>query len=60
VPDTAPARLEAAAANRLRRLNVVVGAVHALQAFILLAIAAAASLPITASLLTGPDRKSVE
>jgi hypothetical protein len=38
----------------LRRLNVIVGSVHALQAVILLAIATAASLPITASFLVGP------
>src|SRR5687768_965978 len=36
------------------RLNVIVGSVHALQAIVLLAIATAASLPITASFLTGP------
>jgi Heliorhodopsin len=52
--DSAPAQLDAAAASRLRRLNVVVGSVHALQAVVLLAIATAASLPVTASFLTGP------
>ena len=52
--DPSPARLDAAAASRLRRLNVIVGSVHALQAVVLLAIATAASLPITASFLTGP------
>ena len=54
MPDTAPAQLDAAAASRLRRLNVIVGSVHALQAVVLLAIATAASLPITASFLIGP------
>jgi Heliorhodopsin len=54
VPDTAPAQIDAAAASRLRRLNLIVGSVHALQAVILLAIAAAASLPIRASFLVGP------
>ena len=52
--DPSPARLDAAAASRLRRLNVIVGSVHALQAAVLLAIANAASLPITASFLVGP------
>ena len=54
MPDPAPAQLDAAAASRLRRLNVIVGSVHALQAVVLLAIATAASLPITASFLIGP------
>ena len=54
MPDPAPAQLDAAAASRLRRLNVIVGSVHALQAVVLLAIATAASLPITASFLVGP------
>ena len=54
MPDPAPAQIDAAAASRLRRLNVIVGSVHALQAIVLLAIATAASLPITASFLTGP------
>jgi len=54
VPASAPARLGAAKASRLRRLNLVVGSLHALQAVVLLAIAAAASLPVTASFLTGP------
>ena len=48
------AQLDAAAASRLRRLNVIVGSVHALQAVVLLAIATAASLPVTASFLVGP------
>ena len=54
MPDPAPAQLDATAASRLRRLNVIVGSVHALQAVVLLAIATAASLPITASFLIGP------
>jgi Heliorhodopsin len=54
MPDPAPAQLDAAAASRLRGLNVIVGSVHALQAVVLLAIATAASLPITASFLIGP------
>ena len=54
MPDPAPARLDPAAASRLRRLNVIVGSLHALQAVVLLAIATAASLPITASFLIGP------
>ena len=52
--SAAPAELDAPAASRLRRLNVVVGSVHALQAVVLLALAAPASLPITASFLVGP------
>lgn len=52
--DPAPSPLDPAAAFRLRRLNVIVGSVHALQAVVLLAIATAASLPITASFLVGP------
>ena len=52
MPDPAPAQLDAAAASRLHRLNVIVGSVHALQAVVLLAIATAASLPITASFLS--------
>ena len=48
------AALDAAAASRLRRLNLVVGSAHALQAILLLAIATAVSLPVTASFLTGP------
>ena len=39
------ARLDAAAASRLRRLNVIVGSAHAFQAVVLFAIATAASLP---------------
>ena len=54
MPDTAPASLDRAAASRLRRLNIIVGSVHALQAVVLLAIATAASLPVTASFLIGP------
>jgi hypothetical protein len=54
VIDRAPTQLDAAAAARLRRLNVIVGSAHALQAVVLLAIASAASLPVTASFLTGP------
>jgi hypothetical protein len=54
MPDRAPAQLDAAAATRLRRLNVIVGLAHALQAIVLLALAAAASLPVTGSFLTGP------
>jgi hypothetical protein len=52
MPDPAPAQIDAEAASRLRRLNVIVGSLHALQAVVLLAIATAASLPITASFLT--------
>ena len=50
----APAQLDAAAAARLRRLNIVVGSAHALQAVVLLVIATAASLPVTTSFLVGP------
>jgi hypothetical protein len=42
------------AAARLRRLNVGVGCAHAAQAVVLLALAAATSLPVSASFLTGP------
>jgi len=51
---SAPPPLEPAEAHRLRRLNVIVGSVHGLQAVVLLALATAASLPVTASFLTGP------
>jgi Heliorhodopsin len=54
MPAPTPADLDAAAASRLRRLNVVVGSAHALQAVVLLAIATAVSLPVTASFLVGP------
>jgi len=54
MPDPKPPPLDPAAAFRLRRLNVIVGSVHGLQAVVLLAIATAASLPITASFLVGP------
>jgi hypothetical protein len=54
MPDRASPALDPGAASRLRRLNVIVGAVHALQAVVLLAIATAASLPIRASFLVGP------
>jgi hypothetical protein len=54
MPDPATVHLDAAAASRLRRLNVIVGSAHALQAAVLLAIATAASLPVTASFLVGP------
>jgi hypothetical protein len=54
VTTPAPTPLDPAAASRLRRLNVIVGSAHAAQALILLAIATAASLPVTASFLTGP------
>jgi hypothetical protein len=50
----APPPLDPAAAARLRRLNVIVGSLHGLQAVLLLALATAASLPVTASFLTGP------
>ena len=49
-----PPPLDPAAASRLRRLNVIVGSLHGLQAVLLLALATAASLPVTASFLTGP------
>src|SRR6188472_2402670 len=54
MPDRGEAQLDAAASSRLRRLNVIVGSLHALQAVVLVAIATAASLPVTASFLTGP------
>ena len=47
-------QLTTADASRLRRLNVIVGSVHALQAVVLVALAKAVSLPITASFLVGP------
>jgi hypothetical protein len=50
----APPPLDPPAASRLRRLNVIVGSLHGLQAVLLLALATAASLPVTASFLTGP------
>ncbi len=52
-PPASP-QLDGGEAGRLRRLNRIVGSAHALQAAILLAIASAASLPVTASFLTGP------
>ncbi len=50
----APPPLDPPAASRLRRLNIIVGSLHGLQAVLLLALATAASLPVTASFLTGP------
>ena len=55
MPDRAPPQLDAAAASRLRRLNLVVGSVHALQAVVLLTIATAASRPITSRVLAGRE-----
>ena len=52
VPDAAPAELDTVAASLLRRVNVIVGSAHALQAVVLLAIATSASLP--ASFLIRP------
>lgn len=49
-----PAQLDASTAARLRRWNVLVGSIHAIQAVVLLVVAGAATLPITASFLTGP------
>jgi hypothetical protein len=46
--------LTASEATGLRRLNLVVGVAHALQALVLLVLAEAVSLPVTASFLTGP------
>jgi Heliorhodopsin len=46
--------LEARSAAGLRRLNVVVGCAHAIQAIALLMLAGEASLPVTASFLAGP------
>jgi hypothetical protein len=46
--------LTARAAAGLRRLNLVVGSAHAAQAVLLLALAAGASLPLTATFLAGP------
>ena len=54
VPVASARPLDAPAAARLRRLNLLVGSAHAVQAFALLALAAAVSLPVTASFLTGP------
>ena len=52
VASTRP--LDPLAAARLRRLNLLVGSAHAVQALALLALAADVSLPVTASFLTGP------
>lgn len=46
--------LDPAKAARLRRLNLVVGTAHLLQAVVLLALAKPASLPVSASFLVGP------
>lgn len=46
--------IAAPTATGLRRLNLIVGSAHAVQAVVLLALAANASLPVTASFLTGP------
>ncbi len=54
MPDSVAPPLAAAAAARLRRLNIVVGSLHALQALVLLAVATAVSLPVTGSFLSGP------
>ena len=52
--SAAPSQLNPSVASRLRRLNLIVGSAHALQAVVLIAIATAASLPITSSFLVGP------
>ena len=52
VASTRP--LDARATAGLRRLNLLVGSAHAVQALVLLALAANVSLPLTASFLTGP------
>jgi Heliorhodopsin len=52
-PVSSPA-VEACSAAGLRRLNVVVGCAHAVQAIALLMLAGEASLPVTASFLAGP------
>ena len=54
VPLASARPLDPLAAARLRRLNLLVGSAHAVQALALLALAADVSLPVTASFLTGP------
>ena len=54
MPVTSARPLTAPAAAGLRRLNLIVGSAHAVQALVLLALAADVSLPVTASFLTGP------
>jgi hypothetical protein len=54
MPVAAARPLTAPAAAGLRRLNLIVGSAHAVQALVLLALAADVSLPVTASFLTGP------
>lgn len=54
MPAPPSANLDATSAARLRRANVIVGAAHAAQAVVLLAIATSISLPVTGSFLVGP------
>ena len=54
MPVASARPLDTPAAARLRRLNLLVGSAHAVQALALLALAADVSLPVTASFLTGP------
>ena len=58
VPGTRTDASRAMDLVRLRRWNLGVGALHAVQAAIILALATAVSLPITASDLTGPPGAS--
>ena len=57
MPVASARPLNAPAAARLRRLNLLVGGAHAVQALALLALAADVSLPVTATFLTGPPRR---
>jgi hypothetical protein len=54
MPVASARPLDTTTAARLRRLNLLVGSAHAVQALALLALAADVSLPVTASFLTGP------
>jgi Heliorhodopsin len=54
MPIPPAVEIEASAASGLRRLNVIVGSVHAVQAVVLLAIATSASLPVRTTFLVGP------
>jgi heliorhodopsin len=54
MPVASARPLDTPAAARLRRLNLIVGGAHAVQALALLALAADVSLPVTATFLTGP------
>lgn len=54
-----PVDLPEAAGNRLRRMNLAMGAIHALQGVAMIALSNGVSLPVTAVFATGPPGQPV-